>query len=88
MVTKDKAVKILSSIQNRIMNHERFLTKVGYILGMSKYSEEQKNEILKDACWVDGTLAGQIRYVQQQRMKLIKSREILRKRFIELKLIS
>ena len=88
MITKEKANRILLSIQNKIMNHERFLNKVGFILTMTKYSQEQKDEILKDACWVDGTIAGQVHYVQQQRMKLLKSYEVLKNKFIELKLIS
>lgn len=87
MVTKERANEILSSINNRIMNHERFLMKVGYILSINRYSKEQKDEILKSACWVDGTVSGQVRYSQQQRTKLKKSYNVLRKRFIELKLI-
>lgn len=87
MVTKQRAKEILSNISKRIMNYERFLTKVGYIQGLSRYKQDEKTEIMKDACWVDGTIAGQVRYTQNQRRKLQKSYEVLRKRFVELNLI-
>lgn len=86
MITADKATALLSRIDNRIKTHERFLMKIGYIMSL-KYTDEQKQEILKNACWVDGTLAGQVQYVQEQRAKLRKSYSVLRNRFIELQII-
>lgn len=82
----DKATALLSRIDKRIKNHERFLMKIGYIMSL-KYTDEQKQEILKNACWVDGTIAGQVQYAQEQRAKLRKSYSILRNRFIELQII-
>ena len=87
MVTKQRAEEILSSIDKRIMNHERFLTKVGYILGLTNRTYDEKMEIMKNACWVDGTIAGQVRYAQNQRRKLQKSYALLLKRFVKLNLI-
>ena len=88
MVTKQRAEEILSNISKKIMNHERFLTKVGYILGWTNYTYDEKMEKIKNACWVDGTIAGQVRYAQNQRRKLQKSYEVLQRRFVELNLIS
>lgn len=51
----DKATALLSRIDKRIKTHERFLMKIGYIMSL-KYTNEQKQEILKDACWVDITI--------------------------------
>lgn len=82
----DKATALLSRIDKRIKTHERFLMKIGYIMSL-KYTEEQKQEILKNACWVDGTIAGQVQYAQEQRAKLRKSYSVLRNRFIELQII-
>lgn len=87
MVTKQRAEEIISNISKRIMNHERFLTKVGYILGLPNRTQDEKMEIMKNSCWVDGTIAGQVRYAQNQRRKLQKSYDVLRKRFVELNLI-
>ena len=86
MITADKATALLSRIDKRIKTHERFLMKIGYIMS-TKYTDEQKREILKSACWVDGTLAGQVQYAQQQRAKLRKSYSVLRERFVKLKII-
>lgn len=86
MITADKATALLSRIDKRIKTHERFLMKIGYIMNL-KYTDEQKQEILKNACWVDGTLAGQVQYAQEQRAKLRKSYSVLINRFIELKII-
>lgn len=82
----DKATALLSRIDKRIKTHERFLMKIGYIMSL-KYTDEQKQEILKNACWVDGTLAGQVQYAQEQRAKLRKSYSVLINRFIELKIV-
>ena len=60
--------------------------KIGYIMSL-KYTDEQKREILKNACWVDGTIAGQVGYAQEQRAKLRKSYSILRDKFVKLKII-
>ena len=86
MITADKAIALLSRIDKRIKTHERFLMKIGYIMSL-KYTDEQKQEILKNACWVDGTIAGQVHYAQEQRAKLRKSYSILRERFVKLKVI-
>lgn len=86
MITKSKAFSLLARIDNRIKIHERFLNKVGYIMNL-KYTDDEKQEILKNACWVDGTIAGQVQYSQKQRIKLIKSYSILRSKFINLKII-
>lgn len=86
MINKSKAISLLAKIDNRIKTHERFLNKVGYIMNL-KYTDVEKQEILKNACWVDGTIAGQVQYSQKQRIKLIKSYSILRSKFIKLKII-
>lgn len=86
MMTADKATALLSRIDKRIKTHERFLMKIGYIMSL-EYTDEQKQDILKDACWVDGTLAGQVQYAQEQRAKLRKSYSILRDRFVKSKII-
>lgn len=86
MINKSKAISLLARIDNRIKTHERFLNKVGYIMNL-KYTDDEKKEILKNACWVDGTIAGQVQYAQKQRIKLIKSYSILRSKFIKLKII-
>lgn len=85
-MTADKATALLSRIDKRIKTHERFLMKIGYIMSL-EYTDEQKQDILKDACWVDGTLAGQVQYAQEQRAKLRKSYSILRDRFVKSKII-
>lgn len=86
MMTANKATSLLLRIDKRIKTHERFLMKIGYIMSL-KYTDEQKREILKDACWVDGTIAGQVQYAQEQRAKLRKSYSVLKNRFIELQII-
>lgn len=86
-LTNDRAMRLLAKIDKRIKIHERFLMKVGYILNLDRYTDEQKQEIVKNACWVDGTLAGQVQYAQEQRAKLRKSYSILRDRFVKLKII-
>lgn len=86
MMTADKATALLSRIDKRIKTHECFLVKIGYIMSL-KYTDEQKREILKNACWVDGTPAGQVHYAQEQRAKLRKSYSILRDKFVKLKII-
>lgn len=86
MMTADKATALLSIIDKRIKTHERFLMKIGYIMS-TKYTDEQKQDILKNACWVDGTIAGQVQYAQEQRAKLRKSYSILRNKFVKLKVL-
>ena len=86
MMTADKATALLSRIDKRIKTHERFLMKIGYIMSL-KYTDGQRQEILKNACWVDGTISGQVQYAQEQRVKLRKSYSVLRERFVKLKVV-
>lgn len=86
-LTNDRATRLLAKIDKRIKIHERFLMKVGYILSLNRYTDKEKKEILSSACWVDGTIEGQVHHAQNERAKLKKSYQILRNRFIELGII-
>jgi hypothetical protein len=43
---------------------------------------KDKEMIIKDVCWVDDTLAGQVQYAQRRREKLIRAYERIMKKHI------
>lgn len=76
---KETAYKVLAKIRWQIHIQEMFLMKAGRIQSLKPKDREM---IIKDVCWVDGTLAGQVQYVQRRREKLIKAYERIMKKHI------
>lgn len=77
-MTQEALQRILSKIRLEIYKQELFLMKVSRI--QSKPPEVQK-EILRDVCWIDGTLATQVQHAIQKRTKLISARDKLTRRW-------
>lgn len=69
---KETAYKALAKIRWQIHIQEMFLMKAGRIQSLKPKDKEM---IIKDVCWVDGTLAGQVQYAQRRREKLIRAYE-------------
>ena len=69
---KETAYKVLAKIRWQVHIQEMFLMKAGRI---QRLKHKDKEMIIKDVCWVDGTLSGQVQYAQRRREKLMRAYE-------------
>ena len=77
-MNKETEYKVLAKIRWQIHIQEMFLMKAGRIQSLKHKDREM---IIKDVCWVDGTLSGQVQYAQRRREKLMRAYErIMKKR--------
>ncbi len=73
----ETATRVLEKLNWEIRKQERFLNYVTKIQQM-----RDRDTILKDACWIDGTLPTQVQYAIRKRLKLITISEKIRKRYL------
>jgi len=73
----ETATRVLEKLNWEIRKQERFLKCVEIIQQM-----RDRDTILKDACWIDGTLPTQVQYAIRKRLKLITISEKIRKRYL------
>lgn len=66
----DKVAKIVSKFDWEISKQQRFLGLV-----MRAQSMKGGDEILKGACWIDGTIETQIKFAREKAQRLIRARE-------------
>lgn len=76
---KETAYKVLAKIRWQIHIQEMFLMKAGRIQSLKPKDRET---MIKDVCWVDGTLSGQVQYAQRRRERLIRAYERIMKKHI------
>lgn len=62
--------EILSKIDWEVKKQERFLN---LLLRAQQYKPADREVILKNACWIDGTVEGQVQYCLRKREKLLKA---------------
>lgn len=78
-MNKETAQKVLTKIDWEVKKQERFLNLVSRAQRMKP---KDRDFVLKGACWVDGTVAGQIQYCLRRREKLLKAYRKLYERYI------
>ena len=61
------AMNVVDKIRWEIRKQEMFLMRVQRIQALP---DAERAEIVKDCCWVDGTLGGQVQYALQRRLRL------------------
>lgn len=71
--------EILFKIDWEVKKQERFLNLVSRANRMKLKDREM---IIKDVCWVDGTLSEQVQYAQRRREKLMRAYERIMKKHI------
>ena len=64
-----KAQSILAKIDWEVKKQERFLN----LLRVQRYKPADREAILKNACWIDGTVETQSQYARNRREKLLKA---------------
>ena len=77
-MTQETLQRILSKLRLEIYKQELFLTKVSRIQSQPTKARE---DIIRDVCWIDGTLATQTQYAIQRRTKLVAVRDKLIRRW-------
>lgn len=70
--------EILSKIDWEVKKQERFL---GLVARANQMKPKDRENVLKGACWIDGTIETQIKFAMDKRAKLVKARSILSKRY-------
>lgn len=73
-----KAQSVLAKIDWEITKQERFL---GLVSRANQMKPKDRDNILKGACWIDGTIETQIKFAMDKRAKLVKARSTLSKRY-------
>ena len=76
---KETAYKVLAKIRWQAHRQGMFLIKAGRIQRLKRKDREM---IIKDVCWVDGTLSGQVLYAQRRIEKLMRAYERIMKKHI------
>ena len=76
---KETAYKVLAKIRWQAHIQGMFLIKAGRIQRLKRKDREM---IIKDVCWVDGTLSGQVQYAQRRIEKLMRAYERIMKKHI------
>jgi hypothetical protein len=74
----ETAQRVIKKISWAITKEERFLNLVSRAMNMPP---KERERILKDALWVDGTIPGQVQYAIRKREKLVNARDRLTKRY-------
>ena len=70
--------EILSKIDWEVKKQERFL---GLVSRANQMKPRDRENVLKGACWIDGTIETQIKFAMDKRAKLVKARSTLSKRY-------
>lgn len=70
--------EIPSKIDWEVKKQERFL---GLVARANRMKPKDRDNILKGACWIDGTIETQIKFAMDKRAKLVKARSTLSKRY-------
>ena len=65
-----KAQSILAKIDWEVKKQERFLNLVGRA---NRMKPKDRDAVLKNACWIDGTVETQSQYARNRREKLLKA---------------
>lgn len=76
---RELAISVVGKIRWEIRKQEMFLMRVQRIQALP---DAAKTKVIKDCCWVDGTLGGQVQYAQRRREKLIRAYERIMKKHI------
>lgn len=63
------AQRVLAKIDWEVKKQERFLNLVGRA---NRMKPKDRDAVLKNALWVDGTVEGQVQYCLRKREKLLK----------------
>lgn len=74
----ETAQRVIKKISWAITKEERFLNLVSRAMNMPP---KERERILKDALWVDGTIPSQVQYSIRKREKLVNARDRLTKRY-------
>lgn len=72
------AEKVIKKMSWEIIKQERFLGYVQRAMGMKP---KDRDIILANALWIDGTIDTQINYARGRREKLMKARERIAKKY-------
>lgn len=75
---RETAEKVIKKMSWEITKQERFL---GLVARAHTMKPKDRDNVLKGACWVDGTIESQISYAMKRREKLFKARAKLAKRY-------
>lgn len=67
---RELAMSVVGKIRWEIRKQEMFLMRVQRIQALP---DAAKAKVIKDCCWVDGTLGGQVQYALQRRLRLQKA---------------
>ena len=76
---KAKVDKILFSLNLKRIKYQRYLSRV--METMNNHPKDYE-EILKDSCWVDGTLKAQIEYAKSKMINYSNAYDIIKKKNI------
>lgn len=72
------AEKVIKKMSWEITKQERFL---GLVARANQMKPKDRDNVLKGACWIDGTIETQIKFAMDKREKLVKARSTLSKRY-------
>lgn len=70
--------EIPSKIDWEVKKQERFL---GLVSRANQMKPKDRENVLKGACWIDGTIETQIKFAMDKRAKLVKARSTLSKKY-------
>lgn len=74
----EAAKLVIKKMSWEITKQERFL---GLVARANTMKPKDRDNILKGACWIDGTIESQIRYAMDRRERIFKARAKLAKRY-------
>lgn len=74
----ETAEKVIKKMSWEITKQERFL---GLVARANQMKPKDRENILKGACWIDGTIETQIKFAMDKRARLVKARSTLSKRY-------
>lgn len=74
----ETAEKVINKISWEITKQERFL---GLVSRANQMKPKDRDNVLKGACWIDGTIETQIKFAMDKRAKLVRARSTLSKRY-------
>lgn len=74
----ETAEKVIKKMSWEITKQERFL---GLVARANQMKPKDRENVLKGACWIDGTIETQIKFAMDKRARLVKARSTLSKRY-------
>lgn len=77
-MTREKAEEVCKKMAWEVHKCERFLMLVSRA---SYLKPNEREAVLKDALWIDGTIPTQIQYTQRKREKLTKARRKIAEKY-------